>query len=345
MTVYKVRTMILYNNARLHLYKILHTASKSKKLSFSCKTVYSQCVGNRSHHLMRYHACSLSVSLSLSKFPSLLRPSESSLPFAPFVLGATIGRQMTATTTMRGAATRGMKIAAREGWGKGRLGRIKQENEREKVRGRKSEDDGEKGDERKGTRKTGDVWREQRGVARWMIARRGSIDLGNCTLSQRSLYLSLFLLSLFLFLLESSLLRIYGYISPRLPRSPLFRPCFVRSISSSLSRGFAPLYRGLGATAVGFRVMRAPIFLFLLLSRSLLYLYLFSSVRPSFLPPARERSSPSGSKPKNLRRTLLSPRYIQTAYRRPVPWPSKSTTSSFGSVIHSLSLNVLTSAK
>lgn len=55
------------------------------------------------------------LSLSLSRFPSLLRPSESSLPFAPFVLGATIGRQMTATTTMRGAATRGMKIAAREG--------------------------------------------------------------------------------------------------------------------------------------------------------------------------------------------------------------------------------------
>lgn len=32
----------------------------------------------------------------------------------------------------------------------------------------------------------------------------------------------------------------------------------------------------------------------------------FPSVRPSFLPPARERSSPSGSKPENLRKTLLS---------------------------------------
>lgn len=148
-----------------------------KKLSFSHETAHSQCVGNRSHHLVRYHA------FSLFRFPSLLRPSESSLPFAPFVLGATIGRQMTATATVRGA-TRGMKIAAGGGWerGKWEADRAREQWKREKERKREWRG---KGDERKGMRKTGNVWREQRGVARWMIARRGSIDLGNCTLSRR----------------------------------------------------------------------------------------------------------------------------------------------------------------
>lgn len=153
---------------------------KSKKSLFS-QTAHSQCVRNQSH-LVRYYA------FSLFRFPSLLRPSESSLPFAPFVLGATIGRQMTATTTMRGAI-RGMKIAARGGWEKRRRETDRaREKERKREREREREKERErwgKGDERKGMRKTGNVWREQRGVARWMIARRGSIDLGNCTLSQR----------------------------------------------------------------------------------------------------------------------------------------------------------------
>lgn len=109
---------------------------KSKKSSFS-QTAHSQCVGNQSH-LVRYYA------FSLFRFPSLLRPSESSLPFAPFVLGATIGRQMTATTTMRGA-TRGMKIAARGGWEKRRRKTDRaREKERKREREREREEEGKR---------------------------------------------------------------------------------------------------------------------------------------------------------------------------------------------------------
>lgn len=66
-----------------------------------------------------------------------------------------------------------------------------------------------------------------------MIARRGSIDLGNCTLSPRwSLYLSL---SLFPSLFRSSLLRIYDI-------SPLARRSLLSSAlaSSVLSRVLSP---------------------------------------------------------------------------------------------------------
>lgn len=60
---------------------------------------------------------------------------------------------------MRGAAGEGMKIAAR-GEGEERGKRIE---EREAEREREHQG---KGDERKGRRKTENVWREQRGVAR-----------------------------------------------------------------------------------------------------------------------------------------------------------------------------------
>jgi len=132
-----------------------------------------------------------------------------------------------------------------------------------------------------------------------MIARRGSIDLGNCTLSPRwrvsiFLFLSLPLSSVPLFFVYTIYLPLLVVVSS-LP--PLLRPFY---LEFSLSRLRTPV-PGLGASTVGFRVMRASLSLsFSLASISVL------SVHPSFLPPARERLSPSGSKPKNLRKTLLS---------------------------------------
>ena len=92
--------------------------------------------------------CVITLSLSLD-FPLSCDLAESSLPFAPFVLGATIGRQMTATTTMRGA-TRGMKIAEGEKRGDRRQTeqermRRRKEGAREKEKEREEESDGEKG--------------------------------------------------------------------------------------------------------------------------------------------------------------------------------------------------------
>lgn len=78
-----------------------------------------------------------------------------------------------------------------------------------------------------------------------------------------------------------------------LPLSFFLSPARARA-RASLSRGFTPLlYRGV-PRQLGSGSCVHP---------SRLY---HDSFRPSFLPPARERSSPSGSKPKNPGKTLLS---------------------------------------
>ena len=185
----KIKTVLLrvpnnaYNHLQIIQFLINFRIVGIKEIVIFPWIAHSQCVGNRSHHLVRYHA------FSLFRFPSLLRPCGKFSPLCSIRIRRHDWAPNDGDHDYEGCYQRDEDCG---GWEKGRQetdrarenekeeGGSKRERERKRGRERWG-----KGDKRKGMRKTGNVWREQRGVARWMIARRGSIDLGNCTLSRR----------------------------------------------------------------------------------------------------------------------------------------------------------------